>query len=125
MTPIEIIALIVIIFSFLKIITLLVSPSSWMKFARSFFRNQKWTMFVSLIFALAILYFLLAELSIVQILAVTGFVAFIAAMSFSIYAKEIFPSLEKIVKEKKFFRKAWLPVIVWLILMIWGIKALL
>ena len=123
-TPIEILALILIIISGIKIITILINPSIWLnKVVKKVYVGKK-TTFIFLVLALIILYFLLQELTIVQILSVMLFTAFIFGIGFSIHSKELIKLADQIFKNKNIVKSNWVPIIIWIILLLWGLKEL-
>ena len=70
------------------------------------------------------LYYLLQEITIVQIFAVMLFIALMAAMGISAYAREFVPLAKKLLKDRNILRKAWLLIVIWIILLIWAFKEL-
>ena len=117
MTPIEIIALVVIALSALKIALI---PKIWMKVVRKLYSAPKVLFVVELALAAVVLYYLIqAGFSIVEILAVVGFGALLTGMSFAIYGRDTISWAGKILK-KDIWKKAWLPILVWLALIVWG-----
>ncbi|MFC1769180.1 hypothetical protein ACFLZX_05440 [Nanoarchaeota archaeon] len=121
MSPIEIIALLVAAIGIIKIIILLIKPKAWKKVPDVVFNRPVLTMIVGLILAGLVLYYLLAELSIVQIFAVIAFVMLLVVASYSAYAKEMKSMMGKLLKDRKALKKAWLIVVVWLALSVWVI----
>lgn len=120
MTPIGIIALILIIVSAIKIIVILVNPKSWADLVKKIWVNPMVTSIVSLILAAIVLYYLIQSgLTIVQILAVTAFVALLMAVGIGIYANEVISMATKMLK-KGILKRAWLYTLIWIILLIWG-----
>ena len=123
-TSIEILALILIILSGIKIITILINPSIWLnKVVKKVYVGKR-TTFIFLVLALIVLYFLLQEITIIQILAVMLFVALIFGISFSIHYKELIKLADQIFKNKNIVKSNWLPIIIWIILLLWGLKEL-
>ncbi len=123
---IEIFALIVAVIAIIKILFIIVKPKSWMNLVKPFYSVPMLTSIVALLLSAVVLYYLVQSgITIVQIFAVMLFVALIACVSVSVYFKEVIGVGEKILKEKKFIRKAWLSIIIWLILSIWVFWAVL
>ena len=124
MTPIGIIALIIIIISAIKIIVILVNPKSWADVVKKLCSNPMVTSIVSLILSAIVLYYLIQSgLTIVQILAVTLFVALLMAVGIGMYAKEVISMSTRLLK-KGVLKKAWFYTLIWIILLIWGAKEL-
>lgn len=124
--PIETIALILIVFSLIKIFVILVSPKSWMKFAK-FLWSKIWiTVIVLIALAGIVLYYLLWELTIVQILAIVAFTALLMGIGFASHVKDLIKIYEKQIKDKTFWKDGmWLYVLLWLALLIWGLIEIL
>ncbi len=120
MTPIGIIALILIIVSAVKIIVILVNPKSWAEFVKKIWANPMITSTISLILAAIVLYYLIQSgLTIVQILAVTAFVALLMAVGIGMYATEVISMATKMLK-KGILKKAWFYTLIWIALIVWG-----
>lgn len=120
MTPIEIIALIVIIIFAIKIIVILVNPKSWADIVKKVWVNPMVMSIVSLILAAIVLYYLIQSgLTIVQILAVTAFVGLLMAVGIGIYANEVISMAIKMLK-KGLMKRAWFYTLIWIALIVWG-----
>lgn len=124
MTPIEIIALIVILVAAIKIIVLLINPKSWMGVVRKVWTNPMITSVISLILAAVVLYYLLQEITIIQVFAAMALVGLLAALGIAAYSNEIVALGEKMLKDKAVIKKAWLALLIWIILIIWALKEL-
>jgi hypothetical protein len=123
MTPIEIFALILAVLAVVKIIVLFANPKSWLSVVRAVYTRPVLTSITALILAALVLKYLLVELSIVQIFAVMLFLALLMVIGFAAYSKEMLELLEKILRDKN-VEKAWLAIIVWLILVSWVLSTL-
>ena len=121
MTPIEIIALIIILVSAIKIIVILAKPKAWADLVKKIWANPMVTSIISLILAAVVLYYLIwiEGLTIVQILAVTAFVALLMAVGLGIYAKEVVSMATKMLK-KGIMKRAWFYTLLWVALLVWG-----
>ena len=120
-TPVEIIALVLIVVSVIKIAVLLVNPGSWMNFAKNLYSKPKAVSTVALILAAIVLFYLLQEMSIVQILAVTAFVILLVLIGL---AKEVGPLIKKyevIIKKGNLWKENWLYTLIWIVLLVWGL----
>jgi len=126
-TPIEWMALILIVVSAVKIIVILIKPSAWnTKVVKKVWANPNLAMVVSLILAAIVLYYLLqGGLTIVEILAVTLFVALLIGAGMAGYKNELINMADKMLKDKSMIKKSWLYIVVWVILLAWGAKVLL
>lgn len=117
--PVEILALVLIVLVAIKLVFLFIKPPMWMKVVRFIYSSPFVLLTVELIAAGIALYFLLQELTIVQILAVILLGALLTGIGFAAYGKEVVSWAGKILK-KGFLKKAWLPILVWLALIVWG-----
>jgi len=79
---------------------------------------------VELILAAILFYYLLIELTIVQIFAAILVGAFLTGMTFAIYHKEAMDFGSKLLKGKTLLKRAWLPILIWLALTIWTLAEL-
>jgi len=130
MTPVEIIALIFIVISIIKLITIAISPKAWYGSSNPLVKlvwNRISATIFSLIIGGVILYYLLAEISIVQL-----FVAVI--FSFLLMIITVAPDIDKVLKavpdqiEKKkgsFLVEYWPAIIAWVGLMVWTVWEIL
>lgn len=124
MEIIEIFALIVLVAIAIKILVVLISPKSWLIFAGKIWKLPILTMVVSLVLAGIVFYYLIQEISIVQIFAVMLFIALITAATMAVYVKEFLPFAQKLLKDRNFLKRAWLPILIWIVLLIWAAKEL-
>ncbi|HUW43403.1 MAG TPA: hypothetical protein VMV95_00360 [Bacillota bacterium] len=116
---IEWFVLVFVILAIIKIIVVSFNPKEWFKFAKSLYKNGAVLFIVELILAAVLFYFLLAELSLVHIMAVIVLGALLTGMTFALYNKETIDWAGKILKGKTLWNKAWLPLLIWLALSIW------
>lgn len=123
LTSIEILALIFILIAGIKIIIVLLNPRTWLdNIVKPVYKESKLKILIFLILALIVLYFLLQELTIVQILAVMLFLCFLTAVGILPFSKEISNIAEKVYKDKNLIKKILLSFIIWIILLLWGLK---
>ena len=119
-TMITIFAGFLILLTSVKILVILIKPLAWVKFTAKLYSNPQITSIISLVLAMVILYFLLASgLTIVQILAVTLFVALLMLSSVAPYIKQLIPWIEK-QDLRKIMKDTWLYSLVWTGLITWG-----
>ena len=123
-TPVEIIALIVIAVSVIKMIVLLVNPRAWMNFAKGIYSKSGVVQFVSLILAAVVLYYLLQEITIVQVLAVVAFTVLIVLVGIAGEIGPLIKKYETIIKKGNLWKQYWLYTLIWIILLIWAAKEL-
>ena len=124
-TPIETIALVLIVISVIKIVILLVNPKSWMNFVKNLYSKQKTISVVAFILGAIVLYYLLQSgITFVEILAVTAFVALLMLIGL---AKEVGPLIKKydsIIKKGNLWKDYWFYTLIWVILLIFGAREL-
>jgi len=114
---VEIMALIVVILGAVKIITFLIKPSAWMPVVEKAYRWPILTMIVSLVLAVIVLNYLMeAGITIVQIFAVVLFIALLAWVSLASYSKDVVAMGRKVLKDRAFLKKAWVSIVIWVIL---------
>ena len=118
-TTIEGFALVISVVVLIKIAFILIKPKAWMNFAAKFWRKPKVTGIISLILSAFVLYYLLQEITIVQIFAVLLFFSLLMTMGFVPYAKDLVSitrkNMKKIIKESKFYILIWLLLIIWVL----------
>ena len=130
MTPVEIIALIFIVISIIKLITIAISPKSWYGSSNPLVKlvwNRVSATIFSVITGGVILFYLLAEITIVQL--------FVAAMfSFLLMILTLAPDIEKVLeavpsqienKKGSFLVEYWPAIIAWVGLIGWTVWEIL
>lgn len=123
MNSLELITFIFILLCLVKIISISISPQSWNRnIVKKLFKNYHLTAFISFVLALVVLYYLLKDLTIIEILASASFVFLLIAFGISAYHEEILKLSDKIYKDKTFLKKSLIYIIFWLILLLWGLK---
>ena len=124
-TPVETIALIIIVIATIKILILLLKPMAWMNFAKKIYlTNPKLTQIIYLVLATLVLYYLLQEMTIVQILAVAAFMSLLIGIGLMPIMGDLFKKYEGIVKRGNIWKDSWLYTLIWIALMVWGVKEL-
>lgn len=124
-TPVEIIALILIIVTAIKLLFIAANPGSWNKnVAKKVWKNPKRMATVSFVLALIVLYYLVQEISIVQILAAVAFTALLMTVGFAVYSKDLQKMTDKAYKDKGILKKSWFYILIWILLLLWGAKEL-
>jgi hypothetical protein len=124
-STIEVLAAVLIVLSVVKLVVISVNGPAWLALAKALYSRPLVTSAVSYVLAGLVLYFLLQSgLTIVQILAVCLFVVLLLVPGFAPCASEVLrwfegEDLRQILKDQ------WLYVVVWLVLLGWGIYALL
>ena len=125
MTPIEIIALVFIVLAAVKMLVLLIKPMAWMNGAMKTFSNKIFTQFVGLVIAGIVFYYLRqAGFTIVEILAVSSFMTGMLLIAFAGHIDDFKVKYIKLIKRGNLWREYWLYTLIWIILMVWGVKEL-
>lgn len=118
----EILALILIAITLIKLIVFLINPQLWYNFVKKLYVKPQLVSVVALLLAAVVLYFLvISGVTIVEILAVCLFVVLLMAVGIAKYADEIIGWAKEqdivfIVKE------LWLYTLVWILLLAWGVQ---
>jgi len=123
MTIVEIMALILLVVAAVKILIILVNPKAWVSVIKKVWVSPTLVMLISLVLAGVSLYYLLMELTIIQIFAVMLFVCLLLAVGISVYSKEFISMVTKLLN-KDLVRKSWLYILIWIVLIVWGLKEL-
>ena len=124
MTPIEIIALAVIVLVAVKMLVLLVKPKAWMNFAKGFYKKKSVAVVIALILGGVVLYYLIQELTIVQILAVTAFIAMLLVIGLAGHVSDLIKKYEGQIRRGKLWKENWFYSLIWIALMVWGVLVL-
>lgn len=124
MTPLEIIAFLFVIAGLIKILFLLTNPKGWTNFVKKIYSKPNLLIMIQLILTVIVFYYLLQYLTIISIIGGVILGALLTGMTFTVYGKEIMPLFTKIFIKKDLFKRAWLPMLIWFILMIWVLKVL-
>lgn len=123
MTSIQIIALILIIISLIKIVVIFIKPALWYGDKNPLIRywmKAKGGVVISLALGVLVLSYLLKELSITQIFATTAFLALFMMIAFAPYAKHLYEWVNREAStDSDIFRHNWIALVLWLGLVIW------
>ena len=120
-TAIDILAMIFSAIVLVKILVILIKRQAWIGVVEWIYSKPVVTMLVSLVLALVSLNYLLNSVTIVQIFAVTLFISLLFVMTAAAYYKEIMPLARKVIREKRFMRKVWFPIVIWILLLVWAL----
>lgn len=119
MTPVEIIALVLVIVGVIKVIVLMIKPSAWLGTFGKMWVNTPAFLVVAVILALVVLRYLLTELTIVQIFAVFAFMAPFYWIALAPYRREIYEMVSRDTSTKTLFQKSWFTMLIWVVLSVW------
>ena len=119
LSSIEVMALILAVIGIIKVVVILVNPSAWRGVIRTVYGSRGMLTIVSLVFGAVTLYYLLKELTIVQIFASMLFLMFVMLLAVSAYSKQLLAFYDTLLKDRAVIAKAWVAIIVWAILTVW------
>lgn len=119
-TSIEIIALVLIVVVAIKMLVLLVKPKAWMNFAKAIYKKKAVAVMIGLVLGGVVLYYLIQELTIVQILAVIAFMAALFMIGLSGSASDLIKKYEGQIKRGKLWKENWFYTLLWIALIVWG-----
>ncbi len=122
MNSLEIIALIFIVISLIKLVTISFSPKAWYSTTNPLVKmiwNKYFATVFSLFFGGLILFYLLAEISIVQVFVAVMFTFFLAILTVAPNIKKVIKTVANHLEEEKLFSKYWFPAFIWIGLMVW------
>ena len=123
-TPVEIIAAIFIILGAVKMLVLAFNAEAWIKFTEKVWTKPKTIKFVLIVLAGIIFYYLIAELSIVQVLVAIILGALFLSIGLVDNMKDIIRAYSEQIKNKTLLKDNALYIIIWIILLVWGAKTL-
>ena len=119
----QITVLLLAILVVIKFLVLAIKPKAWLNFAKSIYSNPLIAGLVEVILAAVLFYYLLIQLSILQIMAAVTLGALLTALGFTIYGKEMLPFVGKLLRNKKVLwsPRAWFVWLIWLVLIGWAV----
>ena len=121
LNTVEILALILIVVTAIKLIIFLINPKIWYGFIEGVYRAPAIASLIAFVLAAIVLYFLIISgITIVEILAVCLFVALLIAIGFARYADELMAWVRK-QEILAILKEVWLYTFVWLLLLAWGV----
>jgi len=123
LAALQITVLVLAVLVVIKFLVLAIEPKAWANLTKSIYSNPLITGLVEVILGAALLYYLLMQLTIVQIMAAVALGAILTALSFTIYGKELIPWMTKLIRNKKVLwsPRAWFVWLIWLVLIGWAV----
>jgi len=118
-TALETIALAFIVLSLTKLIIVIVNRNSWLKLTNKIYNKPIQTTIILALLGILILFYLVQELSIVQIIATMAFASIIFGLGFLQYPKEMHKLSMKLLK-KKFSPGIIVYILIWIALILWA-----
>ena len=126
MNPVEIIALLTALIVPIKLVILMRSQKFWFKNVTSNYwvGSGNTTMILSFLVSVVSLYFLLQELTIVQIWAALFFSMALISMALAPFSKYLLEAENRWFTETNTVKKGWLSTIVWVAISLWVLIAI-
>ncbi|MFQ5541361.1 MAG: hypothetical protein ACE5E2_00910 [Candidatus Binatia bacterium] len=121
MTPIEILATIFAVFVIVKLVIVIAKPGLWMKWAGAMLKNDVMITLIYFVLAVIVGYFIFAELTVVQVAAVTLWVSMLIGIGFVPYSKILLKLRDELVSVG--ISRAWFAMLIWAVLAIWVLYA--
>ena len=122
-TALNIIALIFIIVSIIKLLVILINKKDWLPVVRTFYSKPIASSIIVAILTVIVFYFLIQQLSIVEIISAAAFISLLFMLSFLQFKKELLEMATKIYKDK-LSPATWVYILIWLGLMGWALYEL-
>jgi len=123
MTPVEIIALLLALLLFVKLFFVFVFPDARKNAVAKVYAYPAALAVVALLLGAVVLYYLLQELTIIQIFATCALFSLLFALSFAPFGKEMLQVVQK-TQQWHILKKMWLAIAVWVILALWVLAEL-
>ena len=122
-SALNVFALILAFWVLIKTVVVLSSPKSWLNFAKKLWKQPAVTGVVLFVLSAIVLYYLLMQLTIIQIFAVMLFFALLSGATMAPYTKEFLSMAQKLLKRST-LRQVWYIWLIWLALVVWVLWAL-
>lgn len=117
-TVVEWFVLVFSILALVKLLTVAIKPKGWLKVVKPLYKANIVLFVLELILAAILLYYLLQEITLVQVFGGIVLGALLTGMTFAVYGKETLDLGNKLLKTSV-MRRAWLPILIWLALSVW------
>ena len=124
-TPVELIALILVVFLVIKILLYFTSPRGLLNIEKGFLSHPSILRWISLILAGIVLNYILKEVSITQIFAVLAFLSLLFVIGASFFGREIINMKESVIRSEDGVRKLKWYAFLWIILLVWVLEEIL
>ena len=124
MTPIEICALIFAILVLVKLIVISINPRKWMDLAETLLKSHGYFSIVYLILAVIVGYYLMQELTVIQIVSAMLFTMLLAGLTMMQYPGPILKLSRETLKDKKVLSKNWFSVLIWIAIAVYTLYLL-
>ncbi|MFH1585646.1 MAG: hypothetical protein ABIB79_02680 [archaeon] len=121
-SEVEIIAIIFAIGIIVKVLFVFQKKKSYIEWVKKMYKNPTLLVVIELAVAALVFYYLQMQMTIIQIFACLILGALLTGMTFAVYAKQLAPNMLSILKKRDAMKKAWLPILIWLVLAVWALK---
>jgi len=121
MAPIEILATFFAVFVIVKLVVVTVKPGLWMKWAKGILKNELLITLIYFVFAVIVGYYIFAELTVVQVAAVTLWVSMLIGIGFIPYSKILLKTSDELLSVG--ISTTWLSMLIWAVLAVWVLYA--
>ncbi len=121
MAPIEILATFFAVFVIVKLVVVTVKPGLWMTWAKGILKNELLITLIYFVFAVIVGYYIFAELTVVQVAAVTLWVSMLIGIGFIPYSKILLKTSDELLSVG--ISKTWLSMLIWAVLAVWVLYA--
>jgi len=118
MTPVEIIALLLAALLFVKVFFALVLPDARKNMIAEVYEHPTALVLAALVLGIIIIYYLLQEMTIIQIFATCALFSMLFAVSFAPFGKELIQVVKK-TQRTEIVKKLWFALILWIGLAVW------
>lgn len=123
-SALEIIAVVFAVLIIVKVMLVLFARSSLLSVRKFLYKSPRVMSLISLALCLLVFYYLIQEISLVQLFAAVIFTSLLIGAMLSLYSKEMIEFSNKILK-RKLIPEMWVYYLVWLLLSIVVLKIIL
>lgn len=124
MDTIQIFALIVLAMISIKLITIIIKPKAWLNLVDGVWKYPAITMIISLVLAVYVYIKLMNVITLTEFFATLLLVFLLSVFTLAVYVKEFTEMAHNLLK-KGIMKKAWISILIWIILIILGFKEIL
>ena len=126
MTPVEIIAGVLVVLGFLKIAMVYFEPNSWLKVEKAIFENKGLSTLIAFILLLVSGFYLIQVLNPVEIGASAVFIGLLMLVTILLsgFSDDFLNLKKKAIISKDVIKKNWAAVALWVIFLLWILKSM-
>ncbi|MBL7206268.1 MAG: hypothetical protein ISS36_01575 [Candidatus Aenigmarchaeota archaeon] len=119
-TPVTILAVVFAVIILLKAVMGIWRPQTRLKFAKAVWKRSELLSATCLLFLIIIGYFILLELTIVQVAAVMLFTTILMGLNMAAYPKAMEKLINEVLRKRSRF---WASMIIWVVIALWVLYA--